>query len=74
LSADGLARVAGERHLQQYPSLTQANGQVLNAKTGQPFSLKDPCIELGPQVAYNAATHQATVLAVKEFLSKSFTN
>jgi dienelactone hydrolase len=50
------------------------NGQVLNAKTGQPFSLEDPCVELGPQVAYNAAAHRATVLAVKEFLSKSFTN
>jgi dienelactone hydrolase len=50
------------------------NGQVVNAKTNQPFSLKDPCIELGPQVAYNAAAHQATVVAVKEFLSRSLAN
>lgn len=50
------------------------NGQVVNAKTNQPFSLKDPCIELGPQVAYNAAAHQATVSAVKEFLSRSLAN
>lgn len=50
------------------------NGQVLNEKTSQPFSLKDSCIEFGPQVAYNAPAHQATVLAVKEFLSKGLTN
>jgi len=50
------------------------NGQVVNAKTSQPFTLKDPCVELGPQVAYNAAAYQATVLAVKEFLSRSLAN
>ena len=50
------------------------NGQVVNVKTSQPFSLKDSCVELGPQVAYNAAAHQATVVAVKEFLSKSLGN
>jgi dienelactone hydrolase len=50
------------------------HGEVLNARTKQPFSLEDPCVELGPQVAYNAAAHQATVLAVKEFLSKSLVN
>ena len=60
--------------LTRLKNLEGDNGQVLNAKTGQPFSLEDPCIELGPQVAYNAAAHRATVLAVKEFLSKSFTN
>jgi dienelactone hydrolase len=48
------------------------NGRVVNARTNQPFSLADPCVELGPQVAYNAAAHQATVSAVKEFLSKTF--
>jgi dienelactone hydrolase len=45
------------------------DGQLLNAKTGQPFSFNDPCVEHGPQVAYNAAAHQATVAAVKEFLT-----
>jgi dienelactone hydrolase len=48
------------------------NGQVLNSKTGQPFDLNDPCVEKGPQVAYNPAAHQATVRAVKEFLSATF--
>jgi dienelactone hydrolase len=48
-------------------------GQILNAKTGQPYTIAtDPCVELGPQVAYNAAAHQATVKAVKEFLTARF--
>jgi hypothetical protein len=37
-----------------------------------PFTLEDPCMEKGPQVAYNAAAHQATVKAVKEFLTVTF--
>jgi dienelactone hydrolase len=48
------------------------NGQVLNAKTGVPYGLDDPCVERGPQVAYNAAAHQATSAAIKEFLSAIF--
>jgi acetyl esterase/lipase len=48
------------------------NGQILNSKTGKPYDLNDPCVEKGPQVAYNAAAHQATVRAVKEFLVATF--
>jgi dienelactone hydrolase len=48
-------------------------GQILNAKTGQPYSLAtDSCVELGPHVGYNAAAHQATVKAVKDFLDATF--
>jgi len=50
------------------------NGEVLNVKTNQPFNLKDPCLELGPQVAYNANAYQATLSEVKEFLSKTIAN
>jgi dienelactone hydrolase len=50
-----------------------ANGQIFNSKTGKPYELaSDPCVEKGPQVAYNAAAHVATVAAVKEFLQKTF--
>jgi hypothetical protein len=48
------------------------NGTILNAKTESAFSPEDPCIERGVQVAYNATAHQATVRAVKEFLSTTF--
>jgi hypothetical protein len=40
----------------------------MNAETGKNFDYSDPCMERGTQVAYNAAAHQATVKAVKEFL------
>jgi dienelactone hydrolase len=45
------------------------NGTILNGKTGQPFTLEDACVEFGPQVAYNAAAHAATVAAVRSFLT-----
>jgi hypothetical protein len=48
------------------------NGVVLNAKTGTPFTLADPCMVRGTQLVYNAAAHQATVKAVKEFLTATF--
>lgn len=48
------------------------NGGILNAKTGKAFDLNDACVEKGPQVAYNAAAHDATVRAVKEFLAATF--
>ena len=48
------------------------DGVVLNAGTGQPFTLDDPCVERGVFVAYDAAPHQATVRAVKEFLLAAF--
>ena len=48
------------------------DGVIINAKSGNLFTLEDPCMEKGPQVAYNAAAHQATVKAVKEFLTVTF--
>jgi dienelactone hydrolase len=45
-----------------------AGGEIMNAETGKNFDYSDPCMERGTQVAYNAAAHQATVKAVKEFL------
>jgi dienelactone hydrolase len=48
-------------------------GTILNAKTDKPYDLAtDPCVEKGPQVAYNAAAHQATVASVKDFLKATF--
>ena len=44
----------------------------MNAKTAKPYDLNDPCVEKGPRVAYNAATHEATTRAVKEFLVTTF--
>jgi len=48
------------------------NGQVLNAKTNAVFTLNDPCVERGPHVGFNQAAYQATVKAVREFLTATF--
>jgi dienelactone hydrolase len=47
-------------------------GAILNAKTQAPFTLDDPCMERGAQVAYNGPAHKATVAAVKDFLATTF--
>jgi dienelactone hydrolase len=50
-----------------------AKGVILNAKSGQPYDIAtDPCVEKGPQIAYNATAHQATVAGVKDFLKATF--
>ena len=50
------------------------SGLVLNAKTGAVFAFSppDPCIEYGPHVGYNQAAYEATVKAVREFLTATF--
>lgn len=47
-------------------------GTLLNAATGQPYSLEDPCVARGAHIGYNAAARQATVRAVQEFLTTTF--
>ena len=49
-----------------------ANGRVVNTKTGKPFNYKDTCVRLGPTVGYNADQHAAAVKSVKEFLAVVF--
>jgi dienelactone hydrolase len=48
------------------------NGDLLNSKTNQPYSLNDACVERGPHVGYNEAAHKSTVEAVKQFLTSRF--
>jgi dienelactone hydrolase len=43
-------------------------GQLINAETRQPFTYKDPCVELDPHVAYDPAATQAAKAAVKDLL------
>jgi dienelactone hydrolase len=49
-----------------------ANGHVVNSKTGKPFTYKDTCVRLGPTVGYNAEQHAAALKSVKEFLAVVF--
>lgn len=45
-------------------------GQIVNSKTGAPFTSNDPCIEKGPTVSYDEAATTATTKAVIELLVK----
>jgi dienelactone hydrolase len=44
-------------------------GVVVNVKTRQPFSYADPCVQLGPTIAYDEKAHAESLKAVKEFVS-----
>lgn len=48
------------------------NGRIVNSRTGQIFTYKDPCVEFGPTLAYNAEAHAVSVKAVKELLAATF--
>jgi len=45
------------------------SGVIVNVKTGQAFTYADPCVELGPTVAYDEKGHAAAQKAVKEFFA-----
>jgi dienelactone hydrolase len=45
------------------------SGQILNTKTGAPFTYNDPCVERGTTIAYDEAATTATVKAVKSLLT-----
>lgn len=46
--------------------------EIINVKTGQPFTFSDPCVELGPHIAYDAAATDAGVAGVNTFLRSAF--
>jgi dienelactone hydrolase len=62
----------------QAPSLRKCSliegeaGQVLNARTGQPFTTGDPCIEWGTSLQYDEAATAATREAVRAVLAAAF--
>ena len=47
-------------------------GVIVNAKSGQRFTYADPCVELGPTIAYDEHAHAAAVKSVREFIRGAF--
>jgi dienelactone hydrolase len=47
-------------------------GILINTSTGQPFTYKDPCVEIGPHVGYDAAATEAAKASVKDILNAAF--
>ncbi|HSC87062.1 MAG TPA: dienelactone hydrolase family protein [Polyangiaceae bacterium] len=45
------------------------DGAVINAKTNQPFTYADPCVEYGPTVAFDEKAYGESRKAVREFLA-----
>jgi hypothetical protein len=45
---------------------------LIDASTKQPFTSKDPCVELNPHVGFDPAATEAAKISVKEFLKKAF--
>lgn len=47
------------------------DGLIINTKTGQPHTAADPCIELGPTVAYNANADTEVRKAVADLMKST---
>jgi len=47
-------------------------GLLINASTKQPFTYKDPCVELNPHVGHDAAATEAAKTSVKAILKTAF--
>ncbi len=47
----------------------EKGGVVVNVKTRQPFSYADPCVQLGPTIAYDEKAHAESLKAVKQFVA-----
>jgi dienelactone hydrolase len=66
------AEVKGGQTVRHCSIREEPEGTLINASTREPFSYKDPCVELNPHVGYDAAATEAAKKSVKEFLSVVF--
>jgi dienelactone hydrolase len=66
------AEVKGGQTVRHCSIREEPEGTLINASTREPFSYKDPCVELNPHVGYDAAATEAAKKSVKEFLSTVF--
>jgi dienelactone hydrolase len=66
------AVVAGGQSVRHCTIREEPTGVLINASTHQPFTYKDPCVEIGPHVGYDAAATEAAKVSVKDILNAVF--
>jgi dienelactone hydrolase len=64
--------VAGAQTVRHCVIREEPTGVLVNGSTGQPFTYKDPCVEIGPHVGYDAAATEAAKASVTQFISTVF--
>jgi hypothetical protein len=47
-------------------------GLLIDASTKEPFTYKDPCVELNPHVGFEPAATEAAKMSVRQFLKTVF--
>lgn len=69
----GTVAVAANAQTVRACSIREAEGGVLlNARSGQPFTYQDDCVQLNPHVGGNAEATQAARVAVTDFVRQLF--
>jgi len=66
------AVIVGGQSVRHCTIREESVGLLINASTREPFTYKDPCVEIGPHVGYDAAATDAAKASVKEILKTAF--
>jgi dienelactone hydrolase len=64
--------VAGGQTVRHCVIREEPAGLLIDASTKEPFTYKDPCVELNPHVGFDPAATEAAKMSVKQFLKTVF--
>jgi dienelactone hydrolase len=64
--------VAGGQTVRHCVIREEPAGLLIDASTKEPFTYKDPCVELNPHVGFDPAATEAAKSSVKQFLRAVF--
>jgi dienelactone hydrolase len=64
--------VTGAQTVRQCVIREEPGGLLIDASTKEPFTYKDPCVELNPHVGFDPAATEAAKTAVRQFLKTVF--
>src|SRR5713226_8679139 len=64
--------VTGGQTVRQCVIREEPGGLLIDASTKEPFTYKDPCVELNPHVGFDPAATEAAKTAVRQFLKTVF--